>query len=441
MTRTTHASTATWRNWGRCASAHPVQVAHPRSVDEVVEVVCAARERGWPVKVVGSGHSFTAIAATDGVQIDLAALQGVRGVDAARRRVTLGAGTPLHRLPALLGPHGLALENMGDIDQQTIAGATATGTHGTGAGFRGLADQLVGLTLVTADGSLLRVDEETNPELLPAARLGLGALGVVVEVDVQCVPVFLLRAEEGSADLDDVLDDLDARADGADHFECYWWPGTSRAATKRNTRLPLDTPFTPPGRVGRWVDQQVVQNALLRAVCEVGVAAPSLTPSLNRVATKVLGTTTYTDHSHAVFTSPRHVRFRECEYAVAREALPMVVRELRDLVERAGAPISFPIEIRVAAADETWLSTAYGRASGYVAVHRYHREDHLPYFTAVDALMRRHQGRPHWGKIHFQSADDLARVYPRFDDFLAVRERLDPERAFANDYLRRVLGH
>jgi len=429
----------TWQNWGRSVRAEPVEVAQPGSVTEVVEVVRGARERGLTVRPVGAGHSFTAIAATDGVLLDLSRLSGVLEADTGTGRVRLGAGTHLHQLPDLLEPLGLALENMGDIDRQTIAGAISTGTHGTGATFRGLAAQVVGVTLVTASDDVLEVGEESHADLLPAVALGLGALGILVDVTVQCVPAFLLRAHESSAGLEDVLSNFDEFA-VADHFECYWFPGTSRVQTKTNTRVPVDVPHRPPGRVARTLDQRVVQNGLLRAVCEIGVAAPQLTPPLNRLATKVLGEKVYTDRSHAVFTSPRHVRFRESEYAVPREALPEAVRALRSLVERNAWRISFPVEIRTAAADDRWLSTAHGRDSGYIAVHRYWKEDYVPYFREFDALMREFDGRPHWGKLHFQDAESLARVYPKFGDFAAVRDRLDPERVFENPYVRNVLG-
>lgn len=431
---------ARWRNWGRSVEAHPAAVARPTSVDEVVAVVLAARERGLRVKAVGSGHSFTGVAATDGVQVSLDGLQGLLAVDAARGRVTLAAGTKLHALPALLEPHGLALENMGDIDRQSIAGATATGTHGTGAGFRGLAAQLTAVTLVTADGSVLRVDETERAELLPAVRLGLGALGIVVTVEVQCVPAFLLRAVEHPAGFDEVLDGFDERADAVDHFEAYWWPHTDRMMTKANTRLPADAAFTPPGRLGAWVEERLLQNVALGAMCEVGRVALALTPSINRLATRVYGDREFTDRSSAVFASPRDVRFRECEYSVPRAAVPEAMRELRRLVDRSGWRISFPVEVRVAAADDLWLSTASGRDAGYIAVHRYVRDDHEPYFRAVDALLRGFDGRPHWGKLHYQRAADLSERYPRFGDFVALRDRLDPDRVFGNAELERVLG-
>ena len=431
---------APWSNWSRAETATPAYRAHPTTVDEVVEVVRAARERGLTVKAVGAGHSFTDIAATIGVLVDVSAIDGLLHVDAARGRVTLGAGTNLYQLPALLDPHGLALENMGDIDRQTIAGATSTGTHGTGARFRGLAAQIVGMTLVTADGQLLRVDEEHDPELLPALRLGLGAFGIVVEVTLQCVPSFLLRAVEHPEAFDAVLDTFEQRADEADHFEFYYWPHTDVAMTRTNTRLPADAEHKKPGAVSNWVEERLLQNGALGVKSALGAVIPRWTPAINRFATRVYGDREFTDLSYDVFTSPRTVRFRECEYAVPRKAIPQALRDIRQLIDREGWRIGFPIEVRVAAPDENWMSTAYQRESGYIAIHQYWREDHLPYFRAVDRLLRDYDGRPHWGKIHFQHADELATRYPRFADFRALRNRLDPDRVFANRYLERVLG-
>ena len=429
-----------WRNWGRNERSVPAFVARPTSVDEVVALVRAARDRGLPVKAVGAGHSFTAIAATDGVQVDLSGIEGVVAVDLERGRVTLGAGTHLWQLPELLAPYDLALENMGDIDRQTIAGATSTGTHGTGARFGGLATQLVAVTLVLADGTVLRVSETENAELLPAVRLGLGALGLLVEVTVQCVPAFLLRAVEHPEPVDDVLDAFEQRADAHDHFEFYWWPHTDRVMTRTNTRLPGDTPFTPPGRFERWLSDTALQNGALAVKSALNSALPGTVGPVNRFATRVYGDREFTDRSHAVFASPRTVRFRESEYALPRASVPQALRDIRQLIESNGWRISFPIEVRVAAADENWMSTAYQRESGYIAIHRYLRDDFEPYFRAVDALLRGYDGRPHWGKLHFQDAAELATRYPRFADFTALRDRLDPDRVFANPYLERVLG-
>ena len=429
-----------WTNWGRVESADPVWTARPTSVDEVVDVVRRAGELDVPVKAVGAGHSFTGIAAAPGILLDLAGLDGLLAVDAERRQVTLGAGTNLYQVPTLLEPYGLAMENLGDIDRQTIAGATSTGTHGTGGSFRGLAAQIIGVTLVTASGSILRVNENENPELLPAARLGLGALGVLVDITVQCVPAFVLHAVERPEPLDAILESFENRVTDADHFEFYWFPHTDSVLTKTNTRLPADTARVPLSKTKRWIDDELLANGLFAATCGTGRLIPAAVPGINRLATRLTGNREFTDVSTAVFTSQRSVRFREMEYAIPRASVPDAVRDIRALISDRGWRISFPIEVRAAAADDLWMSTAYGRDSGYIAVHRYWRENHLEYFHAVEDILHGYEGRPHWGKIHFQDSESLSRLYPKFGDFTAVRDRLDPHRRFANDYLDRMLG-
>lgn len=429
-----------WRNWARSESIRPQRVERPASAEAVQRAVAAAARQGMRIKAVGAGHSFTGIAAAPGVQLDLDDLTGLLDVDVERGRVTLAAGTRLHQLPRLLRTHGLALQNMGDIDRQTIAGATSTGTHGTGGGFGGLATQIVALTLVTASGELLRVSETENPELLPAARLGLGALGIIVDITLQCVPAYLLKAVERPEPLGSVLESYLQRSAEADHFEFYWFPHTETGLTKTNTRLALTEPRKPLSAAGRWRDDELLANGVYRGVCAVGAVAPGIVPPFSRLAQRLTGNRDFTDLSPNVFVTNRTVRFREQEYAIPRAAVPDALAEVKTLIERKGWRISFPVEVRSAAADDNWLSTAYGRESGYIAVHRYYREDPTEYFRAVEDIMAAYDGRPHWGKMHTRDAEALRELYPRFDDFLAVRDRLDPDRRFENAYLRRVLG-
>jgi FAD-linked oxidoreductase len=430
----------TWQNWGRSASVRPQRVEFPRTVEAVRRAVAAAAATGLRVKAVGAGHSFTGIAVAPGVLLDLTDLSGLVGVDRERSRVTLLAGTRLHQVPQLLAPYGLAMENLGDIDRQSIAGAISTGTHGTGARFGGVATQVVGATLVTASGDLLTVSETENAELLPAVALGLGALGILVEVTMQCVPAFVLHAVEHPEDLAEVLNGLDRRVAECDHFEFYWFPHTDRAMTKSNTRLPESAPRHPLAPVGKWVDDTLVGSGLHQIACSVEKVVPALIPPINRLSVKIWGDREFTDASTRVFTTSRTVRFREMEYALPAENVRPAFEALQTLIAERGWRIGFPVEVRFAAADDRWMSTAHGRASGYIAVHRYWREDPTEYFAAVEQIMLAHGGRPHWGKMHTLDAALLSDRYPRFGDFVALRDRLDPERMFSNRYLDRVLG-
>ncbi|MBD8024966.1 D-arabinono-1,4-lactone oxidase [Microbacterium gallinarum] len=429
-----------WQNWARSESVRPRRVEFPRTADAVQRAVAAAARQKLPVKAVGAGHSFTGIAVAPGVLLDLADLSGLVAIDVARSQVTLHAGTRLHQIPELLAPYGLAMENLGDIDRQSISGAISTGTHGTGARFGGIAAQIVGATLVTASGDLLVVSDTENAELLPAVALGLGALGILVDVTVQCVPAFVLHAVEQPEDLDVVLDELDTRMAEADHFEFYWFPHTDRAMTKTNTRLPEGAPRHPLPAVGKWVDDTLVGSGLHQVACSVARAIPATIPPINRLSVKLWGDREFTDVSSRVFATSRSVRFREMEYALPVENVRPAFDALRALLDDRGWRISFPVEVRFAAADDRWMSTAHGRASGYIAVHRYWREDPTEYFEAVEQIMLGFGGRPHWGKMHTLDAAILKDRYPHFVDFVALRDRLDPERVFANPYLQRVLG-
>lgn len=429
-----------WQNWARTERVRPTTVEYPSTIEAVRRSVRSAAARGRPIKAVGTGHSFTGIAVAPGTLLEMTELSGLVGVDRDRQRARLLAGTRLHRIPALLAPYGLAMANLGDIDRQSISGAISTGTHGTGSRFGGIATQVVAATLVTADGELLTVSHDENAELLPAVTLGLGALGILVDVTIQCVPAFVLEAVERPEPLDSVVDDVVSRADAVDHFEFYWFPHTDTALTKTNTRLPAGSPTKPLSAASRLVDDVLVGNVVHQSVCSAGRAAPGLVPGINRLSAKVWGDRTFSDASHRVFATSRGVRFREMEYAVPLDRLASAFRGVQRVIDEHGWRIEFPIEVRTAAADDLWLSTASGRPSGYLAVHRYWKTDHTEYFAAVEEVMLAHEGRPHWGKLHTLDASALRARYPRFDDFTALCDRLDPDRAFRNPYLDRVLG-
>lgn len=435
------AGRSTWRNWGRSVLAHPLGVEIPGDEGEVADILTRARRDGLTVRPVGAGHSFTPVAATDGISLRLDRFSGVRSVDEATGLVRVGAGTRLYDLRGPLAARGLALENMGDIETQTVAGAISTGTHGTGRDFTGLAAQVTGLSLVLANGDAVECSSSERPELFQAARVGLGALGILTEVTLRCVPSFLLQADERPEPLAGVLENFDEIIGSADHVEFYWFPHTTTALVKRNHRLPMTGVPDPLPRWRSVLDDEILSNGVFGLTCGLGTAFPAAIPPVNRLAARLTGNRRFTDSSQEVFTSPRRVRFREMEYAIDREALPQALSEIGRLIGRMNWRISFPLEIRVAAADEVWLSTAYRRASAYVAVHRYHREPFAGYFLAVQEILLAYGGRPHWGKLHTLAAAQFRDRYPRFDDVLAVRDRVDPGRLFRNAHLDRVLGH
>jgi FAD-linked oxidoreductase len=429
-----------WRNWGGNQVASPQSVQHPRDVEELAALVKRAATDGRRVKAVGSGHSFTAAAATDGVHVDLDQMSAVLNADIETGLVTVQAGIPLHRLNRELAARGLAMTNLGDIDRQTIAGATSTSTHGTGIKLGGLATQIRAVELVLADGSVATCSPGERPDLFAVARVGIGALGVVSAVTLQCEPAFTLVADEGPMPLAQVLEEVDELVEANEHFEFYWFPHTEVASTKRNNRLRDGAGARPLGRVKGWLDDEFFANTAFGLTCRVAKRRPGLIPRLNRTAAKLLSARTFSAPSYEVFVSPRRVRFVEMEYSLPRAAFRDGFAAIRDVIEREDLRVSFPIEARWVAPDDIPLSTAYGEERCYLAIHMFRGEPFERYFRAVESELRQLGGRPHWGKMHWRTADDLRPVYPRFDEFVAMRDTVDPDRVFGNAYLETVLG-
>ncbi|MGE9807437.1 D-arabinono-1,4-lactone oxidase [Janibacter sp. G1551] len=440
MTPSTEAPTpATWTNWCGLESEAPSAWHRPADAAAVAALATTATDRGRRLRPIGSGHSFTGIATPVDEVLDLSGMRGLRAVDRVTGRVRVAAGTPLHELNAALDLLGLALPNLGDIDRQTIAGAVSTGTHGTGAGLPGIAAAITGFELVTAAGEVLWCDDRQHPDLFAAGRVGLGALGVLTEIELACVPAFRLRASERPERLEPVLEAVHDIAAAHRHFEFYWFPHTDRVLTKRNDLAAGDEGEALPRWRG-WLDDEVLSNRVFGVVNTAVRARPGLTRRVNAVSARALSARTYTDVSHRVFCSPRRVRFVESEYAVPRASLVPVLTELRRWLTRTGEPVPFPVEVRFAAADDIWLSTGCERDNAYVAVHQFQGMPHHDYMAAFAAIAAEHEGRPHWGKLHPLAAEQLTPLYPRLDEFRQLRDRLDPARTFTNPYLDRVLG-
>lgn len=392
------------------------------------------------VKMMGTGHSFTAISAPVGTMMRPDHLTGIVSVDRDAMTVTVLAGTPLHVLNAELTRLGLSLHNMGDIDVQTIGGATSTGTHGSGGTVASLSAQIASFTIISGHGEEITATPTSFRTLYEAARIGLGALGILTEITLFVEPLFALEAHERPMTWDTALATFDELTHDHHHVDVYWFPHTDQVMAKTNDRLAELDGLMPLSRWRHWLDDEFLSNTVFGALTSVGTRLPVTVPRLNRIAGTTLSERTYSDIAHRVFTSSRRVRFKEMEYAVPREVGLQALKEVRRVIDRSSWRIGFPIEIRTAPADDITLSTASGRDSMYLAFHVPAKADHTEYFTVVEKIMRGYEGRPHWGKMHTMGASQLDKIYPGFDDFLDLRDQLDPERVFANPYLRRVLG-
>lgn len=426
-----------WQNWAGNQTARPLSIRAPKSLDEMCNLVVNARSREETVKCVGSGHSFTSTAVTKGHLVTLDNWSGIVSIDRSTLRVTVKAGTTLAVLNELLHAEGLALPNLGDIAYQTVAGAISTSTHGTGVSLTGLAGQVRGFTLIDGQGQILHCDLENNADIFDVGRVSIGALGIITHYTLQAVPAFRLHAVERALPLDVVLERIDEFVDSNDHFEFFWLPHTPWALTKRNNRT--EDPLQPLPKVRGWIEKTFMENVAFGALCHLGKARPSLIPRL-ATALPSSGKREYINDSFKIFASPRIVRFYEMETAIPRASLVPALQEIRAMIDAKGYLLNFPVEVRFTAADDIPMSTASERETAYIAVHVFKGMEFEPFFRDVEAILKRYESRPHWGKLHFQNAEELAQKYRRFGEFVALRSRLDPDRVFANDYLKQVLG-
>ena len=431
-------SESTWTNWAGDQTCSPVTTVRPTSIEEVASALGLAKERDLTVRVAGAGHSFTDTVLTDGMLLSLDRMNRILDVDRATGLVRAQAGITLRALSEQLDGEGLALANLGDIDVQSLAGATATATHGTGVRLQNLSAGIVAMELVLADGSVLEVSEHDDADAWRAARVSIGALGVITAITLRTVPAFTLRGVDRPRPLVDVLENLDELADSNDHFEFYNFPHSDIALTRSNNRV--DGPPRPRSPAKAWIDDVLVVNHLLELVCRTGRRLPRMIPRLNRFASRLAGTSERVDRSYLIFASRRDVRFTEMEYALPRSQAAAAVRAVRDIVHRGHLSVPLPMEVRFVASDDAWLSPAYGRETCYVAVHMFEGMEWASYFRLVEEAMVGLAGRPHWGKRHRQDAVSLSTLYPEWNRFASVRRRLDPGGRFTNAYLKRVLG-
>jgi L-gulonolactone oxidase len=427
-----------WRNWAGDQQCVPAAVEHPGSVAELRAAIGRAADAGRTARVTASGHSFTDIACTDGTMIRMDRMNRVLDIDRSGSLAKVEGGIVIRDLSERLAAEGFALENLGDIDVQTVSGAISTATHGTGERFGNISSQVEAIELVTADGSLVECSRDSDPELWRAARVGLGSLGAIASITFRVVPAFTIRRDDHPLPLDEAFARIDELAAANDHFEFYVFPHTRTALCRESKHV--DGPPEPRGRATEFLLETVLENQALAFLCQAGKRFPSRIPAINRFITRTLGGSVKTDQSYKVFSTRRLVRFTEMEYAIPRANGPEALTRVLDMIDRRGFAVPFPIEYRIVAGDDALLSTAYERETAYIAIHMYRGMVWEPYFRAVEAIMDDYEGRPHWGKRHFQKAATLAPRYPEWDRFQAVRARLDPAGVFQNEYAQRVLG-
>jgi L-gulono-1,4-lactone dehydrogenase len=438
MARRSRSAAGEWINWAGDQRCRPARILRPGSREQLAEAVAAAAAAGEKVRVAGSGHSFTEAALTEGTMVRVEALSGVLDADRASGLVKVGGGTVLADLNEELAELGLAMENLGDIDCQTIAGAISTGTHGTGARLRNISAQVEGLELVLADGAVRHLSATTDPELLRAARVGVGALGIISAVTLRCVPAFTLLRVDSPHPREEVLDTFEERARTHEHFELFTFPYDDSALVLERNRT--EEPPRPRRRGAAYLNDVVLENWALGMLAATGKTVPRTIPALSRLAGRLASGSRTSDRSDRVFANERRVRFTEMEYGVPRGDGPEAVRRVIEWVRRNRYPVFFPIEMRVAAGDDALRSPSHERDTAYIAVHQYRGMEWRPYFEAVEEIMDDYGGRPHWGKRHFQTAATLAERYPAWEQFQQTRDVLDPQRTFTNAYTHRVLG-
>jgi FAD-linked oxidoreductase len=425
-----------FQNWGKTLRFKPQYIEYPINEGEVKLLVKRAYSQGKTIRVVGSGHSWTPLIESEDILVSLDKMQGLIKADPEKSRVKVWAGTKLKTLGKILHQQGLAMENLGDIDVQSIAGALSTGTHGTGIDFGTLATQLVEISFVNGKGDLITCNKENDPDLFRAAQISLGALGIITSYTIQAVPAYVLAYQARKADLNQTLTKLDEYKKSTRNFEFYWFPYTKTVQLKFLNRS-SDRPQT-----GLWrkFNQSFLENGVAGFLSRVTAWFPALAATTSRIFAAGIGSEKYVNYSYKVFATQRNVRFYEMEYNIPAEKFAQVLLEIEECILKNRFRVHFPIECRFVKADDIMISPARERESAYIAVHMYRGMPYNPYFEAIEKIFRQHGGRPHYGKMNTCTYADFKNMYVDWDKFIALRDELDPEGVFLNDYLRGIFG-
>lgn len=404
-----------WRNWVGNQSCIVRHRGAPTSEDALSAMVREATSNGLAVRCAGSGHSFTPVALTSGLHLTLSSLQGITHIDHDRKRVSAHAGTTINQLGKALKQVGLSTSNQGDIDSQALAGALTTGTHGTGLSLGNLASQIVGLRLVQPDGSILAIDD-TQPDMLDAARVSIGMLGVISEITLQVMDSYNLHEKLWRCTFEECMERHDDLAASHRHFGFFWCP----VPESRHCYCLPDT-------------ASVSTTDSLSDVCEMKTIDITDRPPMESAFEKIA-------YSSEIYPIEYVPNFHELEYAVPLRYGKQACREVRKLMLEKHPTCIYPIEYRFTAGDGGWISPFYEQDSITLSVSGQPGTDYWNYLKDVNDILRQFGSRPHWGKLHFLGSEDVTALYPRAGDFRALREKLDPGGVFLNDHLRQLFG-
>lgn len=422
-----------WRNWSQSVHCRVSTYAEPHTLEELSAVVRTGVQSGKTIRVVGAGHSFTPLVATSDLLISIRHLTGIESIDYKQHLATVWGGTNLKTLGRHLMDVGYAMENLGDINAQTIAGAISTGTHGTGAMLGNLSTQVVGMTVLKANGCLLEINEIENKEFLQAAQVSLGMLGIIVKVTLRVLPAYSLIAESYRLSLNDCLQQIDRLKAKHRNFEFYWFPYTKTVQVKTMN-------FSHEQSIGKQKQKMfkkvVVENGVFWAMSEVSRLIPRSAKAISALSAVAVPVGSEKNDSHILYVTPRLVKFNEMEYSVPEDALPEIVWEMDQVIQKKRFSVHFPVECRFVKADDIWLSPSYRRHSAYIAVHMYKGMDFKQYFQSMEEIFRHYEGRPHWGRMHTMEYEGLEAAYPKLMDFMRLRNQFDEQDVFANAYLK-----
>ena len=426
-------ATSTWTNWSESVVAHPQQIFVPKTEGELIRFL--KRGQFKKIRVAGSGHSFTDLVDTDTVIILMDQLQGLISHDPETLQATVWGGTKLKALGETLHSLGMAQVNLGDIDVQSITGAFSTGTHGSGTSYKAVANQVIGIRLVTASGKVIECSETQNREIFKAAQVSLGSLGIITQVTLQAQKAYKLKYESKKSTIRDTLRNLERYKAENRSFEFYWFPFTDTVQLKflNETDEPIRV-----GKFSEWFDETVMENGVFGFLSLICKHFPGFTKTVSKISAMGVPTGSKVNWSHKVFATVRKVKFLEMEYNIPAEHFSEVLLKIKETVDKHQFKVHFPIECRWSAGDEIPICPAYGRDSAYIAIHMFKGMPYKDYFDAIEEIFKLCEGRPHWGKMHTQTAEELQSRYPKWHDFHKLRKELDPDGVFMNDHLKEI---